>query len=87
MLYTSLIIFSALHCSKLPVPKHGRVWPPNCSKGKTFVNSKCYFSCDIGFYLIGDPIWTCQASLEWKSNGKRKKNRCKRQGIVLPKST
>ncbi len=57
-----LILHAAITCETLPAPENGMVsYSTNNNATGTFsFGTEAYFSCDVGFFLIGDEtIRTC----------------------------
>ena len=55
----------ALTCPPLTKPANGSVSPASCAKGDAAPHQHCYFTCDPGFRVTGNPIRSCLPSLKW----------------------
>ena len=62
---SKFIIPSALTCPPLTKPANGSVSPAVCLTGDAGPNQHCYFSCDHGFRVTGNPVRSCLPSLKW----------------------
>ncbi|XP_041060950.1 L-selectin-like isoform X1 [Carcharodon carcharias] len=58
---------NAITCTPLKKPEHSSV---NCSGpyGEKHYNASCYFSCDDGYTLEGDPKTICRESGNWNTH-------------------
>jgi len=63
--FTYLYLLSALTCPPLTKPANGSVSPAVCLTGDAGPNQHCYFSCDHGFRVTGNPVRSCLPSLKW----------------------
>ena len=55
----------ALTCPPLIKPANGSVSPLSCATGDAAPNQRCYFTCDPGFRVTGNPVRACLPSLKW----------------------
>ncbi|KAI9557484.1 hypothetical protein GHT06_017312 [Daphnia sinensis] len=55
----------ALTCPPLTKPANGSVSPLSCATGDAAPNQLCYFTCETGFRVTGNPVRTCLPSLKW----------------------
>ena len=62
--YMMDFFFVAVDCGTLNAPVNGQV---SHSAGTVFGQTATY-SCDIGYYLIGDSTRTCQAMGVWSGS-------------------
>lgn len=58
-------IRKALTCPPLTKPANGSVSPLSCATGDAAPNQLCYFTCETGFRVTGNPVRTCLPSLKW----------------------
>lgn len=55
----------ALTCPPLTKPANGSVSPASCATGDAAPHQHCYFTCNPGFRVTGNPVRTCLPSLKW----------------------
>ena len=63
-LHYVFLILTAVDCGNLTHPANGSV---NHTAGTTFGQTATY-SCNTGYYLVGDSIRTCQATGNWSGS-------------------
>ena len=54
-----------LNCPPLAPPANGSVSPASCGTGEAAPNQHCYFTCNPGFRVSGNPVRVCLPSLKW----------------------
>lgn len=55
-----------LTCEPIEAPPNGNVVPASCATRGGEVQQKCYVTCNNGFELRGNPVFTCKRDLTWR---------------------
>jgi len=55
---------AAIKCSSLPDPLNGKKTGCTNMKSKPY-DTRCNFSCNVGYSLVGSPIRSCQENGSW----------------------
>lgn len=74
--------YLALACPKLVAPANGVLVPHSCASGKTFAGQQCTVRCKRGHRLIGNALYQCLPSQQWKYP--QEEPRCERIGKQSP---
>ena len=74
-------IIAAMTCQPLVKPANGTINPISCTNGGAFPHQRCYFSCDPGFRVLGNPVRSCAPSLRWSPS--RPPPVCNKGNIIL----
>lgn len=59
------VLFIVQHCDALPQITNGSFDKMACSSDGLNYNESCNARCDIGHYLVGDPVLWCNETASW----------------------